>query len=187
MRQFPLLLAALGAGLSFAAPAAAQDAAGPDRVNQLIIYGDDPCPESKGDEIVVCARKGEGERYRIPENLRVSNSPENRAWTDRVLAYETVGLTGTRSCSPTGAGGWTGCSNQLIDRAYGEKKEDPGIRFSELIAAERAKRLLAIEADAADTQTRVEALEKEYEARQKAEAEAAAAAKEGTKEPPPLP
>ena len=184
----PLLLAftALGAALSFSAPAAAQEA-GPEKVNQLIIYGDDPCPESTGDEIVVCARKAEGERYRIPQALRESSSPENRAWTDRVLAYETVGRTGAQSCSPTGAGGWTGCASKLINQAYAEKAEAPDVRFSELIAAERAKRLETIDADAAETQARVEQLEKDYEARRKAEAEAAAAKDEVGEEPPPLP
>lgn len=189
MRLPVLALATLAAGLAMAAPAAAQEAS-EEKVNQLIIFGDDPCPASTDNEIVVCARKAEGERFRIPEALRESSSPQNRAWTDRVIAYETVGRTGAQSCSPAGAGGWTGCSSKLINAAYAEKKEDPGIRFSELIAAERAKRLATIDADAADTQARVEELEKEYEARQKAEAEAAAKKAEDAaagEEPPPLP
>ena len=58
MKKFLLSAAALsGAGL-LAVPAQAQDQPG-DRVNQLVIYGDDPCPPSTDNEIVVCARKDE--------------------------------------------------------------------------------------------------------------------------------
>src|SRR3546814_14749889 len=49
--------------------------AGSERVNLVIVYGDDPCPQSQGSDIVVCARKGEEERYRIPEPLRRDPNP----------------------------------------------------------------------------------------------------------------
>ena len=152
------------AGLSV--PAMAQDST--ERVNQLIVFGDDPCPVSQGGEITVCARKDEAERYRIPEVLRSTLSPTSEAWNNRVIAYETVGREGAQSCSPTGAGGWTGCSAQLINQAYAEKASDPALRFGELIAAEREKRLATIDAEAAEAQARVEQAEKEYEARQRA-------------------
>ena len=170
----PLLAIALTVpALALALPAAAQDAPEP-KVNQLIVYGDDRCPPADDDNtITVCARKAEAERYRIPSALRESSSPQNDAWTNRVMAYERVGRTGTMSCTPVGAGGWTGCSGKLIDAAYAEKKASPDVRFSELIAAERAKRLATIDKDAAETQARVEELEKQIEARQKAQAEAA--------------
>jgi hypothetical protein len=158
---------ALAAVLALTAPAYAQDAAEP-KVNQLIVFGDDPCPASDDGTITVCARKAEGERYRIPEELRESNSPQNEAWNNKVLAYERVGRTGTMSCSPTGAGGWTGCSGQLIDQAYAEKQSAPELRFAELIAAEREKRLATVDLEAAETQKRVEELEKQMEERQKA-------------------
>lgn len=163
------LLATL-APLAFVSPAAAQDGSdgGGERINQLIIFGDDPCPPSAGDEITVCARKAEAERYRIPEALRGVGSPANDAWNNRVLAYETVGKTGAQSCSPVGAGGWTGCATQLIDKAYAEKESDPSARFGELIAAERSRRLSTIDADAAATQARVEQAEKEYQERERA-------------------
>lgn len=159
-------IALVPAALLAAGPAHAQSAE--EKVNQLIVYGSDPCPPSTANEITVCARKDESERYRIPESLRESSAPDNRAWTDRVLAYETVGATGTLSCSPVGAGGMTGCVGKLIDRAYAEKDQDPNIRFSQLIAEERARRLASIDQDAADTQARVEAIEREYEAKQRA-------------------
>lgn len=135
----------------------------------VIVYGQDECPQPKGDEITVCARKSEGERYRIPEALRGSESPQNDAWNNKVLAYEMVGRTGTLSCSPVGAGGFTGCAQQMIDKAYAEKGSDPAIRFSDLIAAERARRLSTIDADAAATQARVEQAERDYDARRQAE------------------
>lgn len=164
-----------------AAPALAQDAPEP-KVNQLIVYGNDECPVSADDTITVCARKAEAERFRIPQILRQSSSPQNEAWNNKVLAYERVSKTGTMSCSPVGAGGWTGCSGRLIDAAYAEKQSDESIRFGQLIAEERAKRLSTIDKDAAKTQTDVEKLEDQMEARQKAEAEAAAKA-EAAKKP----
>jgi hypothetical protein len=160
------ILVALTA-LALAAPAFAQET--PEaKVNQLIVFGDDPCPVSEDNTITVCARKAEAERYRIPEELRESFSPQNEAWNNKVLAYERVGRTGTMSCTPTGAGGWTGCSGQLIDQAYAEKNSAPELRFSELIAAEREKRLATVDQEAAETQKRVEELEKQMEQRQKA-------------------
>jgi hypothetical protein len=169
MQRLIFAASALAAGLMVSAPALAQDAG--EKVNQLIIYGDDPCPASAEGEITVCARKDEGERYRIPAPLRESQSPSNESWNNKVLAYETVGRSGTLSCSPVGPGGWTGCANQLIDTAYAEKRESTDVRFGQLIAEERARRLLTIDSDAAETQARVEVLERQIEARQKAQAE----------------
>lgn len=133
-----------------------------ERVNMVIIYGDDACPPSSENEITVCARKDESERYRIPENLRLSDDPENNAWTNRVDAYETVGAFGTMSCSPTGAGGFTGCTQALIDAAYGEKRTSQDVQFSALIEEERQRRLSTIDEAAAAEQARVEQIEKEY-------------------------
>lgn len=156
--------------LASAAPAAAQGDG--ERINQLIVYGDEPCPASSGEEIVVCARKDEDERYRIPEILRQGEGPENEAWSQRVTSYETVGNFGTLSCSPSGYGGWAGCTQKLIDAAYAEKRGDDTVRFSELIAQERARRLSTIDADAAETQSRVEEIERQMEERQRREGEA---------------
>jgi len=178
--SIPALGAALGmlsAAAALSGPAAAQEAAEP-KVNQLIIFGDDKCPEAAGDEIVICARKAESERFRIPAILRESSSPQNEAWNNKVLAYETVGRSGTLSCSPVGPGGWTGCANKLINDAYAEKRTSDDVKMGELIAAERAKRLSTIDAEAAETQKRVEQAEKDYEARQKALEEADEKAKE---------
>ena len=79
--------------LMLSVQASAQDAPaakpGDEKINQLIIYGDDKCPESVGDEIVVCARMGEADRYRIPTNLRdAPNDRRNEAMSERIKSYE---------------------------------------------------------------------------------------------------
>jgi hypothetical protein len=159
-RPFPLIAAAaLATGLSFTA-AQAQDET--ERYNQVIVYGDDPCPQSQADELVICARKDESERYRIPEPLRGIDNPESEAWNQQVLAYESIGSFGTLSCSPVGAGGATGCTQKLIEAAYAERANGTDVRFSELIDAERQRRLSTIDEDAASEQARVEAAEREY-------------------------
>lgn len=174
MPRITLAAAVLASGLAFASPVCAQDSGqqGGERVNQLIVYGNDPCPKSQGDEITVCARKEEAERYRIPEVLRGTQSPSSEAWNNRVIAYETVGRTGVLSCSPVGAGGSTGCLSQLIDAAYAEKKSDPSVRFSELIAAEREKRLSTVDEEAKETQGQVEEAERQYLEREQREEQA---------------
>jgi hypothetical protein len=95
------------------------------RVSEIIVYGTDPCPRSTDDEVVVCARKPESERYRIPERLRSGGSLQSRqAWANRAIAFETYGRTGINSCSPVGPGGHTGCAEQLISRAFKERQEE---------------------------------------------------------------
>ena len=168
--------------LSAQAPAQDRPAARPgdEKINQLIIYGNDKCPESVGDEIVVCARMGEAERYRIPTNLRGDpNDPRNQAMSERIKSYEYVAASGTMSCSPSGAGGFTGCGLAEINKSYAEKAQDPGITFGRLIAAERAKRMAGIDAEAAEVEARVVEFEKgraEREAKLQAELDAKEAA-----------
>src|SRR5689334_21039121 len=100
-----LSLVAVGifaAGL--AAPVHAQE-----RISRVIIYGNDVCPRGAGgEEIVVCARKPETERYRIPKELRdqPSTDPANTSWANKAESLEYVGRTGIQSCSTVGPGGW---------------------------------------------------------------------------------
>ncbi len=156
-----LLFASLVPLALFASPIAAQEEAG-DQVRMVIVYGDDPAPEPVGDEIVVVARLPENDRFRIPETLRYSDDPANNAWTNRVEQLEMIGVFGTLSSSPVGAGGFTGCTQELIRRAYGEGATSANARFSELIAAARAERLSTIDEEAAAEQERVEQIEREY-------------------------
>ena len=63
----------------------------------------------------------------------------------------------------TGALTLSACSTQqMINDAYADKANDAGVRFGEIIAAERAKRLATIDEDAAAEQERVEMIEREY-------------------------
>ena len=109
----------------------------------------------------------EAERYRIPENLRGEPSIRNEAWAQKVSAYEYVGRSGTMSCSPSGAGGFTGCGLIEIDAAYAEKEQDPGIRFGLLIAEARKKRLAGIDAEAEEVEKRVLEYERQEAERKK--------------------
>ncbi len=168
-----LSTAALIAAGFMSFPAFAQDQPG-DKVNQLIIYGDDVCPESKEGEIVVCARKDEGERYRIPENLRAGElgQAKNEAWAQRVKSYEYVGASGTNSCSPTGPGGFTGCTQELLRQAYAERGIDDTVNWGKLIEEERQKRLSRIDGEAEAVEERLLEIEAQREARLRAVAEA---------------
>jgi len=163
--------------MAAALPARAQDDAAAadanlDNVNLVIIYGNDPCPSSNGGEIVVCQRFEEDERYRIPENLRESQDVANQAWSERLKNFETVGSFGTLSCTPTGYSGWAGCTQQMIDAAYAERRNGQNVRAAQLIEEARAERLSTIDAEAAARQAEVEEIEKEYEARLEAERDA---------------
>jgi hypothetical protein len=161
-------------------PAAAQRADEP-KVNQLIIYGNDKCPPSTSDEITVCARMDESERYRIPRDLRELSGPENTAWVNKVKGFEAVGNFGPLSCTAVGAGGELGCTAKMIAAAYEEKANSSSVRFAELIAKARQERLAKIGPEAAATQSRVEAIEKEQkrlEAQGVPAAEAAARAEQ---------
>jgi hypothetical protein len=157
-----VLGAALGASPACAQNAAAQGPAEP-KVNQLIVYGDDECPPSTGDEITVCARLEESERYRIPESLRQLEGPQNQAWANKVKSFEAIGAFGPLSCTPVGAGGELGCTAKMIEAAYEEKREVAAgnVRMAELVAQARQQRLATLDEDAAATQARVEAIERE--------------------------
>lgn len=170
------LAALLLVGTAVAAPASAQDEAG-DKIVQRFVYGDDVCKPAEGsDEIVVCIRLDESERFRIPENLRTDpNSIANTAWTERVRSLETVGNFGTDSCSPVGVGGFTGCTQELVRNARAEKKTGEKALAGRLIEEERQRRLANIDADAAAVEARDQEIAAELDSR-KAERAAAAAA-----------
>jgi hypothetical protein len=111
-----LSLAALAAAATLLpAPAAGQGSQ--ERIRRLIVYGRDPCPRAaNGDEIVVCARRPETERYRIPRELRdqPDDNPDSTSWAVRAEALEYVGRTGIQSCSTVGPGGVSGCWNEMV-------------------------------------------------------------------------
>lgn len=92
----------------------------------LIIYGNDKCPTNKnGEEIVVCQRLDEGERFRIPKNIRETTPTDpqkGQSWAVRSQDALTTGNFGTGSCSTVGANGGTGCFVQRATAARAERR-----------------------------------------------------------------
>lgn len=115
------IAALIAAPLLWAAPAAAQQAAG-----VLLVYGNDKCPTNKdGDEIVVCRRLDEAERYRVPKDLREGEvKPQRESWAVRQQDALTTGGTGTGSCSAVGANGSTGCFVRQATTARAERRQE---------------------------------------------------------------
>lgn len=147
------------------------------KVNLVDVFGDDPCPQSTFDEIVVCSVYNEGDRYRIPQILRNDpNDPANQSWTDRAVSVRTLGASGINSCSPSGAGGFTGCTQSLIDAAYAERRNAPNVEAGRLISEERQKRLELIDGEAEDVERRILEFEKARAEKEAAELAAAEAA-----------
>ena len=143
-----LLLAAAGALLA-AAPAAAQAPSAEPKISAMVVYGNDPCPPSTDDTIVVCARKPEGDRFRIPEILRGDpNDPKNQAWAERATALEYAGRSGIGSCSTSGSGGASGCFNQIVRDARADRRTAADVNWNALIEAARQERLGKIDEQA---------------------------------------
>lgn len=145
MRVAPLALALL-----LSAPAAAQERTeSEERINQVIVYGEDGCPPSTEEEIIVCARLPESDRYRIPENLRDSpNDPAGQSWTNRAIEISYAGRTGIGSCSPVGPGGFTGCHSQIISAARAERRlARSDINWTRMVEQARRERQARIEGE----------------------------------------
>lgn len=105
------------------APEQSAEAQG-EKMSTLLVFGNDPCPRGKDDEIVVCARLPENERYRIPRRLRrTPDDAAQQSWASRVQALEYIGRVGTpNSCSPVGTAGQTGCYQQFLRIAREERR-----------------------------------------------------------------
>jgi hypothetical protein len=117
-----LILAALAAA---AAPALAQDESGRPsaRESQIEVFGQDPCPQSTDDEIVVCHRRPEEERFRIPAPLRRSTQPQEQAWGARAETMDEVSREVLpNSCSVIGSYGFTGCQQAFIRQWYASRR-----------------------------------------------------------------
>ncbi|MBA3668294.1 MAG: hypothetical protein H0W65_11345 [Sphingomonas sp.] len=120
-----LTLAAASLAVALPALVAPTPALAQNRVREIEVFGNDPCPRSTDDDIIVCARKSEKDRYRIPEKLRQSGSYQSRqSWANRAIAFESYGKTGINSCSAVGPGGFTGCTEQLTKQAFKELEEE---------------------------------------------------------------
>src|SRR3546814_14466229 len=97
--------------------------------------------ESNAAQITVSARKGENERFRIPEALRADpNAPGNESWTNRAVAMDYVIRRGAASCSPGGGGGLTGYCSTLMRERRADRKGSDKISVAQLVETVRGKR-----------------------------------------------
>jgi hypothetical protein len=120
----PLLLVAVPLSAAPKTPAL-PDEAPPPRISTLVVYGEDPCPRSKDDEIIVCARQPESDRYRIPRQLRKKKTDDGsgQSWAERTRTLDMVSKKGLpNSCSPHGSGGQTGCMRRFLEAARAERE-----------------------------------------------------------------
>lgn len=122
-----LLVAAPAAAQSTLKGAPAADGSRP-RERLVTVFGADPCPKSSNDEIIVCSRRPDEERYRIPPTVRSGAGlrPGNSGRARTALLGSASGGAGggIGSCSANGPGGGTGC-NQAMQDAYREEKRQP--------------------------------------------------------------
>ena len=122
MKLRPVLSALLL--LSAGAAGGAAEAAGERTVN-VTVYGNDPCPSGGDDEIVVCGRRPENERYRIPQELRrkAEDRPSEVSWASRVGTLDDEARPSRPdSCSPVGSYGQTGCWAKMM-RDWGAARQ----------------------------------------------------------------
>lgn len=131
MRRYAAAAAAMVWLVPAAAPAqqdaqqdAQQESSG--RTMTVTVYGNDPCPDTStsSNEIVVCARRPENDRYRIPKELRNrGDRPSETAWGSRVSGLEEASrqiLPG--SCSTVGSYGQTGCRQKMLSDWYAARR-----------------------------------------------------------------
>ena len=89
------------------------------------------------DDVVVCYRVPERERYRIPERLREGGSLQERtAWASKARSIERAGRTGIQSCSPVGPAGYTGCMQEMLRGAREETTEAIQQKFFQIVRGE---------------------------------------------------
>lgn len=92
--------------------------------SEVVVFGNDPCPRAADSSIVICKRRPESERYRLPNAQRLQGSRQDRqSWGERSKELTNIGNTGTFSCSAVGPGGYTGCLTQQIKQAKKEARE----------------------------------------------------------------
>jgi len=108
-----LILAATPALATVPLPEPEVSPDGTQRWSFLVTYGAEDCPPSQDDEIVVCARLPESERYRIPAPLREKpqSNVGGQSWASHVESYQNVArLSRPDSCSAVGSYGQSGCA-----------------------------------------------------------------------------
>ena len=127
-------------------------------VIRFTVYGNDRCPQSSSERIVVCARLPEDDRFRIPPQLRDNpNDPNNQSWANRAIELSYAGRGGTDSCSTVGASGFTGCFNQIVRQARAERGGGGEVNWESLIEQARRDRMRRIgEAEAEEVEAEVD-------------------------------
>ena len=91
------------------------------RQKLVTVFGTDPCPRSTDpDEIIVCTRRSDQERDRIPRDLRTDVKPDGpfEGSNRKALLGDASGGAGggIGSCSAVGPGGGTGCNQALANQ-----------------------------------------------------------------------
>jgi hypothetical protein len=147
-----------------------------EKVKLIYAYGDDPCPQEAADEIQVCVKMPEQDRYRIPKEFRGDPyAPQNASWAQRAKSLETVGLNGVNSCSTVGPNGFTGCFAKLAREAKEERKTLLGnVTWRDALAKAREKRLGNLDAESEAVEAKAKVEEANTPAEEKAAAEARA-------------
>ena len=133
MRLYPLALLLIATATPVlaqselkTAPTPAADGSRP-RERLVTVFGTDPCPKAaSADEIIVCSRRPDEERYRIPPTVRAGAGvrPGITGKGRAALVGNAAGGAGGSigSCSAVGPGGGSGCSQQMQD-SYREENE----------------------------------------------------------------
>ena len=120
-----LLALALAPAFLLLMPATAS-AASDETYRTVTVFGEDACPKPVGDEIVVCGRLPESERYRIPKALRKKPSDQSGAgasWGSRVEGLEEAQrFTMPGSCTAVGTAGQTGCTQAMLRQWFLERR-----------------------------------------------------------------
>ncbi|OYU16277.1 MAG: hypothetical protein CFE37_00930 [Alphaproteobacteria bacterium PA4] len=100
------------------------------RQRLVTVFGTEQCPKpTSPDEVVVCARLPESEIYRIPAQLRRTETRQSVFSRNRALLLgDSAGGAGGSigSCSAVGPGGMIGCNNRQVDAWAADRTERMG-------------------------------------------------------------
>lgn len=95
----------------------------------VTVFGTDPCPKATDpDEIIVCTRRPDDERDRIPAAVRQPRAKPpgvDSGGNRNILLGDGAGGAGGSigSCTAIGPGGSIGCTQQQIDAWRAERRE----------------------------------------------------------------
>lgn len=124
-----MLASALPVAAQINAPANKPTAYETYRSRTVTVFGNDACPKpTDPDEIVVCARRPEEERYRLKQLTDDPGARLEQGGSDRMLgAMDVANSGGPGSCSSVGPNGSAGCSIKFIAREKKIRKREEAI------------------------------------------------------------